>query len=109
MPKDCVYQLRLTSEEKAKLASVAKERDSSIAQMIRKDYGLDQSLRVSGEPLEAVAAVIKKLPRELPPEKPGPLQQMFDEKRFKQLVAQLQARMPLAKAEEEARKRLGMD
>lgn len=41
MPKTEVYQLRLTSEEKKRLAHLAQEKDLSIAQMIRKDYGLD--------------------------------------------------------------------
>lgn len=40
MPRTEVYQLRLTSEEKGKLAGIAEKNGLSIAQMIRQDYEL---------------------------------------------------------------------
>lgn len=39
MPRDTVYQLRLTHTEKAKLKRLAG--DESISQMIRRTFGLD--------------------------------------------------------------------
>lgn len=39
MPRDTVYQLRLTHQEKAKLKRLAG--DESISQMIRRTFGLD--------------------------------------------------------------------
>lgn len=103
MPRTEVYQLRLTSEEKGRLAHLAQEKDLSIAGMIREDYGLD--LGREPEP-------VKERPAKASVEDARPVGSTptpSADKRFKQLVAQLQSRMPLKDAEETARKRLGME
>lgn len=43
MPRDCVYQLRLTSDEKAELHRRAKLQGTSIAKLIRQKLNLDAS------------------------------------------------------------------
>ena len=48
MPRDRGYILRLTNEEKAKLAQLASERQVSIARMIREDYGLARKEKRDG-------------------------------------------------------------
>ncbi len=45
MPRDCVYQLRLTRDEKDRLASMARARDLSIAGLIRAELQLDVEVR----------------------------------------------------------------
>jgi hypothetical protein len=40
MTRTEVYQLRLTTDEKVALVRMAKDRNLSVAQMIRTDYGL---------------------------------------------------------------------
>jgi len=68
-------------------------------------------IRVSHDEYEAIKAAAGDQPigaflRDLGlAERPGKVTPV-DEKRFKQLVDQLQARMPLEEAEDEARKRL---
>lgn len=107
MPRDQVYQLRLTSEEKAKLASVAQGRDSSIAQMIRKDYGLDSDAAREIANLNPAPKVVREAL-----EQPSPstaVSAEMAEKRFKQLVAQLQGKgFSKEEAETAVRQRTGV-
>lgn len=86
MPKTEVYQLRLTSDEKAELAYAASMNGGSIAKLIRDTFGLgDRSYRKVSVPLSG----------------PGKSTQLS--KLIKQLEAQGNP-----EAEEVARKRLGM-
>lgn len=102
MPKDCVYQLRLTSEEKAKLAFVAKGRESSIAQMIRQDYGLD----LGREP-ESVKERPAKASVETPrPVGSTPTPSAHSASEIKRLAMQRHGHLPLGFAERKVREEL---
>lgn len=65
MPRTKVYQLRLTPEEKMALAGKARNRDLSIAQMIRRDYGLAEAGIEVTDRLEELHGAIQHLTQQL--------------------------------------------
>lgn len=130
MDKDKRFEMRLPSDEYERLTKLAAEREQSVASLLREaglalwpikgeDDGRQDVRRAAGksgrgrEGRAGVGGTEVDLDRRGQPPVPAPTPVSdgtpIDARRFKQLVAQLQANKPLQEAEEEARKRLGMD
>lgn len=97
MPKDRVYQLRLTEGEKKKLAGIASGRELSIAGMIRKDYALGDS---------PIPTKIERDPSKPLVDNPH-LPPAHSASEVKRLAMQRFAHLPLGAAERLVRKELG--
>jgi hypothetical protein len=86
VPRTEVYQLRLHPQEKGRLARKAEERGTSIARMIRQDYGLDAETKLERDPSKPLGDN-----PDLPPE--------HSASEIKRLARQKHAHLPLASAE----------
>lgn len=105
MKRNEVIQFRVTPEEKAELQELS---GGDMSRFIRmKIWGVDEMVKRAraGEDLPGVPGPVVEALKDTEP--------VFDDewkrKQYKQIVAQLMARMPREQAEEEARKRLGME
>jgi hypothetical protein len=114
------FQLRLSDEEYEQLSADAKQRKESISDYLRtlaklkapegqRDFDQPKNMQAIGEVLRKAAAKAQEMETEPARDERGPMERNMDDKAFKQLVAQLQSRMSLSEAEDEARKRLGME
>jgi len=107
MPRSEVYQLRLTSKGKGKLAHLARERRLSIAQMIRSDYELDAETDSGGDGESVSQRPAKASADEDRPVGSTPTPSAHSASEIKRLAMQRHAHLPLHTAEYLVRRELG--
>jgi hypothetical protein len=101
MPRTEVYQLRLTKDEKAGLANLAKSNGISIAKLIRLRVGLSEKEPALSDEEVRSAAISSAIHAEK--------QALISDDRLTKLVKQLEAQgQSPAEAQERARRQLGL-